>query len=120
MTAWLRKVCGLMDLCEIGEDLVLAVSEAVTNSIEHAYGFRSESQVLLCGEVVQQESSRAVRFTVADEGGWKTPCDSHGLRGRGLSMIEMLVDGLTVDSGEHGTTVCMQRRVDCPARPSAA
>jgi anti-sigma regulatory factor (Ser/Thr protein kinase) len=96
------------------------VSEAVTNSIEHAYEFRGGAQVLLQGEVLDTGSTRAVQLTVVDEGGWKTPADSGGLRGRGMAMIEMLVDDVTVKADEHGTTVCMHRRVDCPARTDAA
>jgi serine/threonine-protein kinase RsbW len=122
VTDWLRDVCGLAALCEIGEDLVLAVNEAVTNSVEHAYGFAGEAHVELSGEVDEPPGSpcRTVRITVRDKGGWKAPQDSGGLRGRGMALIEMLVDGVSVDASDCGTTVSMRRRVDCALRAALA
>jgi serine/threonine-protein kinase RsbW len=46
---------------------------------------------------------------VSDQGSWQEPRDSVE-RGRGLHIVELLVDEVAVEAGE-GTTVVLRRRV---------
>ena len=84
------------------EDLLLAIGEAVTNAVEHAYGPRP-------GEVVLSlvaEGDLAI-CTVSDTGRWRSPRGT--LRGRGLTLMEALTGTLDVARGDAGTTVRMTR-----------
>ncbi len=85
-------------------DLLLAVSEAVTNAVLHAYRDRAPGGVRL---ELRREGDE-VRVTVADEGaGMRPRPDSPGL-GLGLPLIARLSASLEVATGETGgTRLCM-------------
>jgi serine/threonine-protein kinase RsbW/stage II sporulation protein AB (anti-sigma F factor) len=85
-------------------DLALAVSEAVTNVVLHAY--RSGPPGLVRLEVSRE--GEEVHVTVSDQGGGMRPRpDSPGL-GLGLPLIARLTASLEVSTGERGgTTLCM-------------
>jgi anti-anti-sigma factor len=85
-------------------DLVLAVGEAVTNVIEHAYT-SSGGQV----EVEAAISQGLARIVVRDLGRWRPPRSSEG--GRGLLLMQGLVDNVDVVSGPGGTEVRLSRRI---------
>jgi serine/threonine-protein kinase RsbW len=84
----------------------LAVSEAATNVVLHAYAGASHP-----GEVhLRVERERDVlRVVVSDDGGGMLPRqDSPGL-GLGLPLIAQLVDGLEVSkTARGGTSLCMR------------
>jgi anti-sigma regulatory factor (Ser/Thr protein kinase) len=85
-------------------EITLAVCEAAGNAIEHAYGpgdaaFELEAE-LEAGEVVA---------TVRDRGSWRDPRSGH--RGRGLKIIEGLMDSVDVSAEPDGTVVRMRRRL---------
>lgn len=112
---WLAALCGTEQPCPAAQDLVLAVNEAVSNSIEHAYPDRDTDGgtgtgsgpdagtdgVWLSGDLDGQR----VRMQVADRGRWRTPDDDPGHRGRGLAMIEAVTEDVRVERGPDGTTV---------------
>ena len=86
-------------------DITLTVSEAAMNAIEHAYGpgdaeFEVEASVA-GGEVV---------VTVRDHGSWRERRGAE--RGRGLSIIDGMMDDVEVAPGPRGTTVRMRRRLE--------
>lgn len=85
-------------------DLALAVSEAVTNAVVHAY--RSGPPGLVRLRVTREGED--VHVTVSDQGGGMRPRpDSPGL-GLGLPLIARLSASLEVSTGERGgTTLCM-------------
>jgi serine/threonine-protein kinase RsbW len=88
---------------DLGEDtersIVLAVSEAAANSIEHGYGSDGASVVTV---MVSLHDGR-LDVEVRDEGGWRDePGD--GDRGRGLAIISSIMDRLSVER-ENGATV---------------
>ena len=88
-------------------ELTLTICEAAGNAIEHAYGpgdatFEVEVS-FVGGELVA---------TVSDTGTWRDRRDEH--RGRGLNIIEQLMDQVEVASQEGGTVVTMRRRLDPP------
>ncbi|WP_433359772.1 SpoIIE family protein phosphatase [Actinoplanes sp. CA-142083] len=84
-----------------------ALGELMTNSIEHAASLVAVSGWLTpAGEV---------RFSVRDQGAWRTPTVSP-TRGRGLAMAAQLVDGLKVEPSASGTTAWVRHTLTRPAR----
>jgi anti-sigma regulatory factor (Ser/Thr protein kinase) len=82
-------------------DIVLAVNEACSNCIEHAYR-DIDTGVIQVGAAL--ESGRIV-VCVADFGFWRTPSDEPTTRGRGLPIMEAMSDDVSLASGTSGTTV---------------
>jgi serine phosphatase RsbU (regulator of sigma subunit)/anti-sigma regulatory factor (Ser/Thr protein kinase) len=91
----------------------LACHEACSNVIEHAYRF-GEDQL----EVEAALREGEVAITIRDRGGWREPRESN--RGRGLPLIEGLMDEVEVSPGRSGTTVVMRRRLGAPAAAEPA
>jgi len=89
---------------EIGESIVLAVDEAVTNAVEHAYS-------TLAGDVLVVAVSRpcgdGAAVVVRDYGAWLTPAADPGFRGRGLELMSTLADRYSLARSRGGTTVRM-------------
>ncbi|MGE5272521.1 MAG: SpoIIE family protein phosphatase [Verrucomicrobiota bacterium] len=87
-------------------DVVLAVSEACNNSIEHAYSENGGGPI----NVSIGKDAEALRVTVEDHGTWRDPTPSEE-RGRGLMLIRHLMHASNVETGLHGTRVSFVRRV---------
>jgi anti-sigma regulatory factor (Ser/Thr protein kinase) len=98
LTAWLRPL-GLSG--SMAHDIVLAVDEACTNAIEHAYTGTAGSIDI---SVALADNEITVR--VADSGAWQEPQEKRS-RGRGLRIIQALSDRLELDRSASGTTVRM-------------
>jgi anti-sigma regulatory factor (Ser/Thr protein kinase) len=93
------------------DDLVLAVSEAVSNVVDHAYpsgdggaGLTVETAILSDG------IAHRVVITVADQGRWRIPPEINGYRGRGLLMMRELSETLELEQETTGTTVRITSR----------
>jgi anti-sigma regulatory factor (Ser/Thr protein kinase) len=85
-------------------EITLTVCEAAGNAIEHAYGpgdatFEVEA-IFHADELVA---------TVSDRGHWRERRGTH--RGRGLNIIEGLMDQVEVSTEQGGTVVRMTRRL---------
>jgi serine/threonine-protein kinase RsbW len=89
------------------EALVLACSEAVANSIEHAYGSDGVGVVHVGAAVTDEPAGRSLELTVHDRGMWREP-DPLTDRGRGLPLIRTVVDDVTIVR-DSGTTITMRR-----------
>jgi anti-sigma regulatory factor (Ser/Thr protein kinase) len=94
------------------DDLVLALSEAITNAVEHAYpptglNGRIDLTVRL---LTEDDGSTRVMATVTDHGRWRIPTSSPGYRGRGLGMMRALTDSVELTAGSMGTRVTMISR----------
>ncbi len=87
-------------------ELVLAVGEAASNVVEHAYLDRDQGNI----ELTVSREAEELLLEVRDHGCWRTS-PAAGSRGRGLKMIEKLTDVLTVDLDDHGTTVRLRKRL---------
>jgi serine/threonine-protein kinase RsbW len=90
-------------------DLVLAVSEAVSNAVEHAYladELAGEVE-LVAVEVAGLDGACRVVITVTDHGRWRPSAPDPGFRGRGLPMIKVLTESHEVRGTPIGTTVQM-------------
>ena len=100
LRAWIGEV-GLHP--DLAEDVVLAVDEAVTNVVEHAYPRQ-------CGEVrlrLVRSGPGELEVTVEDDGTWRSPPEDPGYRGRGVQLIHDLADRARITHTPHGTTVSM-------------
>ncbi|MDR7167456.1 anti-sigma regulatory factor (Ser/Thr protein kinase) [Nocardia kruczakiae] len=82
-------------------DVILAVIEACTNSVEH--GHRGDGgRIRLLGERWQG----CLHIVVADTGRWKSASDSETSdRGRGMQIIRRVAAQLTIDTHRDGTIV---------------
>jgi anti-sigma regulatory factor (Ser/Thr protein kinase) len=89
-------------------DITLATGEACTNAIEHAYAPGDASFDL---EAVRDHGE--IRVIVRDYGKWRAPRGQ--ARGRGLKLMETLMDEVDIRREEGGTTVELRRRLTGPA-----
>jgi serine phosphatase RsbU (regulator of sigma subunit)/DNA-binding response OmpR family regulator/anti-sigma regulatory factor (Ser/Thr protein kinase) len=83
----------------------LAVNEACTNAVEHAYGPERGPTYRLYAE----HSAGEVLVEVADRGRWRAPRGTH--RGLGLQMIEQVMDELEIEQRASGTMIRMRKRI---------
>jgi serine phosphatase RsbU (regulator of sigma subunit)/anti-sigma regulatory factor (Ser/Thr protein kinase) len=86
------------------QDILVAVSEAATNAVEHAYGpieasYRVEGW--LAGD--------RVVVTVTDSGSWRERRGPE--RGRGTQLMRALMDGFERYPSDAGTVVQLERRL---------
>jgi anti-sigma regulatory factor (Ser/Thr protein kinase) len=96
---WLRHAEGTEQ--EIAE-ITTACGEAATNAIEHAAS-SGDTPFEIDGRL----RGREVQITVRDYGAWRPPRD--GDRGRGLSLMQALMDSVDVTPSPEGTTVELKR-----------
>jgi anti-sigma regulatory factor (Ser/Thr protein kinase) len=85
-------------------DITLATGEACTNAIEHAYPPGAASFDL---EALRGDNDVVV--AVRDFGAWRPPRGQN--RGRGLKLMEALMDEVKVKREQTGTTVELRRLV---------
>jgi len=84
-------------------DIRLAVSEAVSNAVTHAYRDRDPGTVTVCC----REDDQGFSVIVTDDGGGMRPnLESPGL-GLGIPLITKLANEVRFDSSERGTVVSM-------------
>jgi anti-sigma regulatory factor (Ser/Thr protein kinase) len=107
-----------------GEDLVLALSEAVSNSVEHGYGVRAgqappdlaDATVEVRARVLVEKSGRRrIALTVRDHGRWREPVGPAHFRGHGLSIIRACADRFSIDGDAGGTTLTLVTRAAPPS-----
>ena len=114
VSRWLAAVCGRSAACDLADDLVFAVSEAVTNCVDHAYRDRAPGDIRLEGDLSTPAGApRTVTVAVSDDGAWEEPAEDPGFRGRGLSMIRSSVTSLNLVAGRCGTTLVMTQQLGC-------
>ena len=87
------------------DEIVLAVSEATSNAVEHAG--RPELPVVLTAELRGDELVLSVR----DHGRWRPP-SIRPERGRGMSILRSVTDSIQVHRRSDGTEVRMHRRLE--------
>ncbi|MBA3261510.1 MAG: SpoIIE family protein phosphatase [Thermoleophilaceae bacterium] len=85
-------------------EITLTVCEAAGNAIEHAYGPGDATF-----DVEASVDADDLVATVSDRGNWRERRGTH--RGRGLNIIEGLMDQVEVSSEQGGTVVRMRRRL---------
>jgi anti-sigma regulatory factor (Ser/Thr protein kinase) len=98
------------------DELVLAVSEAVSNSVEHGYQVppdaveHPETVQLRITLAVAEDGYRTVEFVVTDQGSWREPATGDSTRGHGMLIMRSCTDELTVHGSPHGTAVVLRSR----------
>jgi anti-sigma regulatory factor (Ser/Thr protein kinase) len=100
LQAWLTEL-GANDI----SDIVLAVDEAVANAIEHA-GLASTASIAVEASVV----GNTLQVEICDNGIWKEPT-ANDTRGRGLMIINAVMDGVAIERQDDNTRVVMSRNV---------
>ena len=103
-----HAVCELLDGVDADRGgVMLAVSEAVTNAILHAYGEQTANgRIRVRAELLDHE---ALDVVVEDDGvGMRTRSDSPGI-GLGLPTISAVADGLEIDVRASGGTAIRMR-----------
>jgi serine/threonine-protein kinase RsbW len=88
---------------ESSQAVLLAISEAVGNSIEHGYRDNPFGTVDVTATIGQD----AIEVTVSDRGVWRTTGTDLS-RGRGLQLIRQVMDEVAVVPAGEGTTVTMR------------
>jgi anti-sigma regulatory factor (Ser/Thr protein kinase) len=84
-------------------DLQLALGEAVSNGVEHAYQEGDRGSVEVDLELRYLDDLLVIDVRVIDHGRWR-PIPLHkGYRGRGLAIIDQLSRGLQVSTSDRGT-----------------
>jgi anti-sigma regulatory factor (Ser/Thr protein kinase) len=89
-------------------DLQLAIGEAVSNGVEHAYLGGSAVRVPTVEVDLQLQvtsAGPAVHVQVTDHGRWRPAPAEPGYRGRGMALIEGLSCGMQVVRTPTGTQV---------------
>jgi anti-sigma regulatory factor (Ser/Thr protein kinase) len=85
-------------------DITVAVQEAAANAVEHAYAPGDGAF-----EVDADHEDGLVTVVVRDRGHWRPPRGRH--RGRGLPMMQALMEDVDVRHSDNGTTVVLRRRL---------
>ena len=84
------------------DDLVLAVSEAASNSIEHAYPPGTLDGTV---ELTFWIEDRGICLQIVDHGTWRDPSRSDSSRGRGILLMQRLMTVAVIDYDGRGTRV---------------
>jgi anti-sigma regulatory factor (Ser/Thr protein kinase)/GAF domain-containing protein len=104
-----RRLRGWLSRRGFDEDeaseVLLAVSEACNNAVEHAY---TDVHGLL--RVTAEVESGGLEVVVEDRGRWRDVAPSRD-RGRGLLLIKRLMDSAEFHSDHLGTRAVLRRRV---------
>ena len=89
-------------------DVLIAAGEAVANAIEHGHRHSPNGTVSLSATALVDE----LQLTVTDTGLWKTPQPSTDLRrGRGIALMQALMQDVSIDLNPAGTTVHLSTRI---------
>jgi serine/threonine-protein kinase RsbW len=97
------------------DDVVLAVSEAASNSIEHAYTTATDQQTV---DVTFWTEPHALCLHVTDHGVRQTPSDQPTGRGRGIQIMQRLMAFVLIHHDTRGTRVFLRHPL--PGDPLAA
>jgi serine/threonine-protein kinase RsbW len=99
---------------EVVSDLKLAVTEACTNVIKHAYGDSGEPGVVVVRYTVArgmlsvevEDAGCGFEATALPEG----PAENGAGNGMGLTIIRVLTDELSIESADPGTRLTFVKR----------
>ena len=100
LRSWLMEI----DADEVS-DVLLAVDEAVTNAIEHA-GVTEDGAITVQARV----HNGTLHIEICDHGVWKQPTPSES-RGRGLLIMNAVMDAVFIEHRDDDTRVVMSRQV---------
>jgi anti-sigma regulatory factor (Ser/Thr protein kinase)/anti-anti-sigma regulatory factor len=101
VAAWAEQA-GLR--AEVLDDLQLALGEAATNAVEHAYGLVPPEGAGVDVRLTMRADG-GVGVWVRDRGTWREAPRDPGHRGRGLLLIRAVASDVVVEGGPDGTAV---------------
>jgi anti-sigma regulatory factor (Ser/Thr protein kinase) len=89
------------------QDVLVAAGEAVTNSIEHGYRHSDGGTITLhaISEVDQ------LRLTIVDTGSWKPKQTGYSHRGKGIQIMQALMEDVSILRDTTGTVVHLATRI---------
>jgi PAS domain S-box-containing protein len=95
-------------------DVMIAAGEATANAVEHATAGRPADAAPVRITFTAEADHGAIRLTVADTGTWRSPPADReqaapGTRGHGVIFMHALMNEVTIDPSEHGTTVTLTK-----------
>jgi PAS domain S-box-containing protein len=92
---------------EQAQDVLVAAGEAVTNSIEHGYRHTEGGTITLqaTSEVDQ------LRLTITDTGSWKPKQSGYTHRGKGIQIMQALMEDVSILRDTTGTIVHLATRI---------
>ena len=105
LRTWLSR-CGLNH--KTMQDVLVAAGEACANAVEHGHRHAPGEQIRLRAATTVTQ----LRLTITDTGRWKIsqPVDGTN-RGHGIPLMRALMQQVTIEPGDAGTTVDMQLRI---------
>jgi two-component sensor histidine kinase len=98
---------------EARQDLVLAVSEAATNAVAHAYTPATTPDTV---ELTSWTEDHTVWFEVVDHGQWRTPSDRPIGQGLGTPVMQRAVEAVLIHYDRRGTRVLLSHPLPGDAR----
>lgn len=112
LSAWLESL-GVSGV--VAADIVLAVNEACTNCIEHAYRDGEPGLIEIEASVQPASEGGGIAICVADFGTWRTPPTQPTTRGRGLPIMAAISEDVDLQRTSAGTTVRITFALDSVA-----
>jgi len=96
---------------DAGNDLFLAVNEAASNCVEHAY---TPATVDGTVELTFWTEPRSVWVAIVDHGAWRVSCRQSTGRGRGIEIMQRLIPVVLIHSDNRGTRVLLSHPLPGP------
>lgn len=112
MRGWLAPFA--LDNEEVA-DLVMAVDEAATNAVEHAYEAGEAGSV----DLMLWTEPSVLCIEVIDHGAWKPPAATMSFGGRGMQVMRSVVDSVMIHYDDRGTRVSLRRALPSHALPAS-
>ncbi len=84
--------------------MVLAVNEAVSNVIDHAYSPVTADDTF---DITLRTEAGVLRIEVVDYGRWQTPSLETTGRGHGITIMNRLMDPVFIHDDPRGTRVLL-------------
>jgi anti-sigma regulatory factor (Ser/Thr protein kinase) len=98
-------------------DLLLAVNEAASNCVEHAYTPATVDDTV---ELTFWTEPRSVCVEIVDHGAWRAPCGQPTGRGRGIEIMQRLIPVVLIHYDRRGTRVLLSHLLPGPVPGIAA
>lgn len=93
---------------ETEDDILLAVSEAADNVVEHAYPTPGDGNRV---EVTLWTDHSHLHIEVFDRGRWRPRLVDPGYRGRGIMLMKQMIASVSIEPGPDGTRVLLRHPI---------